>query len=300
MNEPISRAAALMNKNKVGAVFVTGPGGELMGIVTDHDLRERVVAGSVDYSAPVRSVMTAPVASITAESPLYEALLRMQDRSVDHLAILDDAGALTGFVRLRDLVHYQSSSSVIITDSVRRARSVGDIVEAHDKLPSLVKAVVDSEADTRYINRIISGVSDVVVQRLLAWRWSRSDRHRLDSPSWRSAARAGRNRPYSPTRTTPSSMKILIPTGPRRWPSTSSTSALSCATGLTRWATPTAKVACGPRTRGGTSLSRCGGHTSPIGSTTPVRRNSSSSTCSSTSAVWRRATHRPFTPPSRV
>ena len=31
-----------------------------------------------------------------------------------------------------------------------------------------MRAVVDSDADTRYVNRIISGVSDAVVQRLLA------------------------------------------------------------------------------------------------------------------------------------
>ena len=168
MNEPISRAASLMNKNKVGAIFVTGPGQELMGIVTDHDFRERVVGGASDLQAPIRSIMSAPVASITSDSPLYEALLRMEDREVDHLAIVDESDRLEGFVRLRDLVRYQRSSSVIIADSIRRSRSVDDIVEAHDKLPGLVKAVVDSGADTRHVNRIVSGVSDVVVQRLIA------------------------------------------------------------------------------------------------------------------------------------
>lgn len=168
MGEPISRAAALMNKHRVGAIFVTGPDNELMGVVTDHDFRERVVAGSLDYAAPIRSIMTAPVATISDDAPLYEALLRMQEREVDNLGIVNQAGQLTGFVRLRDLLNYQSSSSVIITDSVRRSRSVGDIVEAHEKLPALVKAVVDSGAETRYVNRIVSGVSDAVVQRLLA------------------------------------------------------------------------------------------------------------------------------------
>ncbi|MCL5734200.1 MAG: DUF294 nucleotidyltransferase-like domain-containing protein [Actinobacteria bacterium] len=167
MNEPISRVASLMNKNRVGAAFVTGPDQEIVGIVTDHDFRERVVGGSMDLQAPVRSIMTAPVASLSSDSPLYEALLLMQDREVDVLAILDDSGKLTGFVRLRDLVQYQRSSSVIITDSIRRSSTVQDISESHDKLPTLIKAIVDSGADTRYVNRIISGVSDVVVQRLL-------------------------------------------------------------------------------------------------------------------------------------
>ena len=42
MGETVRRAAALMTKNRTGAVFVTGPDGDVMGIVTDNDFRERV------------------------------------------------------------------------------------------------------------------------------------------------------------------------------------------------------------------------------------------------------------------
>ena len=37
-------------------------------------------------------IMSAPVATIPADAPIYEALLRMQERDVDHLAVMDDAG----------------------------------------------------------------------------------------------------------------------------------------------------------------------------------------------------------------
>jgi PAS domain S-box-containing protein len=168
MNETIARTATLMKKNRVTAAFVTGPDGALVGIATDHDFRERVVSEGLDQQNPIHTIMSAPLASISATAPIYEALLRMQERDVDHLAVLDDTGKLLGAVLLRDLARYQQSSSVIITDSIRRARSVGEIVEAHDRLPSLVKAVVDSGADTRYVNRIVSGVSDAVVDRLVA------------------------------------------------------------------------------------------------------------------------------------
>ncbi len=59
------------------------------------------------------------------------------------------------------------SSSVIITDSIRQAGSVDDILEAHRRQPGLVKALIDSGAKVRHVNRIISGVSDGIVERLL-------------------------------------------------------------------------------------------------------------------------------------
>jgi PAS domain S-box-containing protein len=167
MNNSISRAAQLMAKNQAGAVFVTGPGGELMGIVTDHDFRERVVAPGRDPGNPVRSIMTAPVVTIPSDAVVYEALLRMEEENIDHLAVTGEAGALVGNIRHRDLVRYQQSSTVISVESVSRAHSVDEIIEAQSRLPGLVKAVVDTGASVRYINRIITNVSDAVVQRLL-------------------------------------------------------------------------------------------------------------------------------------
>ena len=167
MGETIRRAASLMTKSGASAVFVNGPDGELMGIVTDHDFRERVVAAGLEPDTALRTIMTAPVDSISPDSLVYEALLQMQQRGVENLAVRDDSGKLLGLIRLRDLVQYQESSSVIITESIRRASSLDEIIEARDKLPGLVKAIIDSGADTRYVNRIISDVSDTTAQRLL-------------------------------------------------------------------------------------------------------------------------------------
>ncbi len=167
MNKSISRAAQLMAKNQAGAIFVSGPNGELMGIVTDHDFRERVVAPGLDPGKPLRSIMTAPVATIPSDAVVYEALLRMEERNIDHLAVTDETGALVGNIRHRDLVRYQQSSTVISVESVGRARSIDEIIEAQSRLPGLVRAVVDTGASIRYVNRIVTNVSDAVVQRLL-------------------------------------------------------------------------------------------------------------------------------------
>lgn len=167
INETITSTAGLMKKNGATAVFITSQEGDVMGIATDHDFRERVVSEALDPQSPIRAIMTAPVARILASAPIYEALMLMQERDVDHLAVMDSSGALIGAVHLRDLARYQQSSSVIITDSIRRARTTADVREAHNRLPGLIKAVVDSGADTRHVNRIVSGVSDAVAQRLV-------------------------------------------------------------------------------------------------------------------------------------
>lgn len=166
-NESIGTVASLMTRKEAGAVFVTDEDGGLLGVVTDHDFRERVVAGGVGGDGPVRRVMTAPVVTVPHDTLVYEALLRMRESGVEHLAVVDEAGSLAGSVRLLDLMGPQGSSSVVVTDSIARAASVQAIVAAHERLPGLVRAVVDAGAEVRYVNRIVSGVSDAVVQRLV-------------------------------------------------------------------------------------------------------------------------------------
>ncbi len=92
MTETVRRAAALMTKSRAGAVFVMGPDNDVVGIVTDFDFRVRVVAENLDLGTSVRAIMTAPVDSISEDAPVYEALLKMRERNVEHLAVTRRVG----------------------------------------------------------------------------------------------------------------------------------------------------------------------------------------------------------------
>lgn len=168
MHTPIGQAAARMTRQGSGAILVCGPNGEPVGILTDHDFRTRVVAEGFDPARPVCEVMTSPLVSISAQALVYEAILRMQEKGIGRLVVKDDAGRVKGLIRHRELVHYRQYSSVVLANTIREARSPDEIKEAHERLPSLVKALIDSGARVRHINRIITSVSDEITERLLA------------------------------------------------------------------------------------------------------------------------------------
>jgi CBS domain-containing protein len=74
----VAGAAREMRLAGAGAALVTD---EPRGIVTDRDLRNRVVAEELATSAPVRSVMSHPVRTLPADASIEEALLLMLDAS---------------------------------------------------------------------------------------------------------------------------------------------------------------------------------------------------------------------------
>ena len=63
---PCARRPRRMAEAEASAALVRLPDGQL-GILTDHDLRDRVVAGGVGVDAPVTEVMSVPAFTVTPE-----------------------------------------------------------------------------------------------------------------------------------------------------------------------------------------------------------------------------------------
>ena len=168
MNIPVNRAAKLMTRRRTSCLAVTsGEDGAVVGLVTDYDLRERVLAAGLSPDQPVYNIMSSPVVSLPETAPVYEAILTMQQRDVDHLGVRGTTGQIVNIVRSADLVQFHQYSSAVITSEIQRAQTIDEIVDARARLPRLVKTLLDSGARPRNINRVMTRMSDVIVERLL-------------------------------------------------------------------------------------------------------------------------------------
>jgi PAS domain S-box-containing protein len=111
MNLPIYQAAELMTKKKYSAILITSDSGEYIGIITDRDLRERVVAGHYNLEKPVFEVMTSPLIAINSSALIFEALLIMHNRSTRHLAVKDNNGKIHATISSEELLQIQRGST---------------------------------------------------------------------------------------------------------------------------------------------------------------------------------------------
>jgi len=101
-------AALVMNEHKIGSLVVTD-GGRLVGMITERDLLQRVVAARRDPAAtPVREVMTAEVVCGRPETTLEEARGVMKNRRIRHLPVTDAEDRLLGMVSIGDLNAHQA------------------------------------------------------------------------------------------------------------------------------------------------------------------------------------------------
>lgn len=102
-NADIQTVILEMTSKRLGATAVVGDNGELLGIVTDGDLR-RMLRDQKDFSTlQAKDIMNATPKMVSSEEYAASALAIMQEKSITQLVVVEDK-RLLGFVHLHDLL----------------------------------------------------------------------------------------------------------------------------------------------------------------------------------------------------
>ena len=163
----IEDAAAAMCQGGVSSILVVEEGG-LTGIVTDRDLRSRVLAVGFDPRRPVREVMTSPVLTLREEAAAFEALLEMVSRSIHHLPVVDEHGMAVGLVTDTDLVRLENSNPVYLAADIGGQTTLAGVVEQAHRIPTVLGQLVSRDVSAAEIGRVVTALGDAVRRRVVA------------------------------------------------------------------------------------------------------------------------------------
>ncbi len=92
------------------SVFVVGPGELLLGVLTERDIFGRIVAGHVDLTKPVESLMTTEPRTLDLDDTIRDAIDLMQTGRFRNLPVVDATGHLVGVIRQNDIIRYLAES----------------------------------------------------------------------------------------------------------------------------------------------------------------------------------------------
>jgi CBS domain-containing protein len=101
----ILKASHTMHENEIHSLLVE-ESGEYIGIITNHDISEKVVSEKLDPSvARVSSIMTTPVIKMDCQESMEVAAQIMRDNNVHHLIITANDQML-GILSITDYSKY--------------------------------------------------------------------------------------------------------------------------------------------------------------------------------------------------
>jgi len=156
-----------MSARAAGSIVVVGERGEPLGIVTDRDLRNRVVAAGAAADLPAAQIMSAPLVSVPADTPAFEALFEMTRRSVHHLGVLEGE-RLVAVVSSHDMVIADGAHPLALARAIEAAESLEGLAASAPRVIAVVRWLVDSGASASEIGRLVSEINDRLVTRALA------------------------------------------------------------------------------------------------------------------------------------
>jgi CBS domain-containing protein len=165
-DRPLREVARLMAEQNVNSMIVRAESGEL-GIVTDGDLRDRVVAEGMPVDARVGEVVSGPLTTVGADAAGADVMLAMLDNDVRHVGVLSPRNELLGVLGGIDLVAAEARTPFALRREISQARDKEELSEAAQRLRSTVVALHATKLPPQQIGRVISVVADALIRRMI-------------------------------------------------------------------------------------------------------------------------------------
>ena len=140
--------------------------GAAVGIVTDRDLRSRVIAAGLSPDEPVSAVMTEPAYTVSADRLTGDVLLDMLERNIHHIPVLSPAGEVLGVVDDGDLVAAEGRMPLLLRRAIGLAQTQADLAAAAAGLNPALIALRDAQVPAEQVAAVRSVVLDALTRRL--------------------------------------------------------------------------------------------------------------------------------------
>ncbi len=161
----IRSAAQVMAEHKVSSLLITDQE-ELIGIVTDRDLRTRAVAEGLAYDTPISDIMTRNPVVMDSGDYASEAVLKMMERNVHHIPIVKN-GRPIGVVSSGDLIQKESHGSIYLISDIYKQSDIEGLQAISRKMTHTFTQLVVADANTQMIGNAMSHIGTAFVKRLL-------------------------------------------------------------------------------------------------------------------------------------
>jgi len=165
----VRQAAGQMRTQRVGSILIVSDG-RVVGILTDTDLRNKIVAEGASVDISVDEIMSAPVYSIGAETPVFDALMEMSRRRIHHLVVTrgaDPASPLVGTLSDEDIAHAKGMNPAATIRRLEKARSITELARIRSEADGHLLRLYQHGIQCEDLTGVITEINDRLTIRLL-------------------------------------------------------------------------------------------------------------------------------------
>lgn len=162
----IQEAARMMSVRRISSVVVVQEDGVPVGIVTDRDLRDKVVSIGRTLTEPVRDIMSPPLIRVDSRDYCFEAVLKMLKHNIHHVLVIRD-GKLSGVITNHDLMLLQGKSPLSFAKDIENQHTVEGLIPVSRKINNIIGFLLKEGAKASNITKIITELNDRLVRKII-------------------------------------------------------------------------------------------------------------------------------------
>ena len=176
----IEDALRRMHEARIGSVLVVTADNRLVGILTRHDVLDRIALARRDLADPVSTVMTPEPLSLDAEASAYDAALLIAREGIRHVPVVEGERVI-GVVTERDLFALQRATLRTVRRTIADAGNVAELAAAARETRDLARKMLEQGIAAEQLTYMISTLNDALTRRVIALE---APHHALTDLTW--------------------------------------------------------------------------------------------------------------------
>ena len=155
---PVQILANTMIENSISSIMIVDHSHKLIGIITEKDLVQRVVAQGLGDSLTAQDIMTRNPYTVSPSDYYYEVLLMFYKNGVKHLPVVDNE-ALVGVITFQNLISKRDRGSMGILNTIEES-SFDNLPMVKEAIYDVLSSLIQDEITTIHTLEIITKLYD--------------------------------------------------------------------------------------------------------------------------------------------
>lgn len=163
--------AEIMIKKSVGAILVVEEEMLPIGIITDKDLRNKIVTGIFPIMATAAEIMTTPVITYPKKMTITQAQMAMMKSDISHLCITKDGtvnSKAIGMLSKHDVMVSLGNNPAVLIKAIKRAKKAKHLKPIRARIMQLLQGYLNQNIPMMLTTKIITELNDACIKQIIA------------------------------------------------------------------------------------------------------------------------------------
>jgi CBS domain-containing protein len=166
----IQEAADMMSKKQVSSIVVCEADLKPLGIITDKDLRTKVVSKGIPLETMTAKIMSTPILTRGKDASFSDLYLTMIKHRLHHLVLTEDGtdqSPVCGIISDHDVLISMGNSPAVLIHGLINTLDLKEMRLIRDQAEQMLRYYLENELAMDFIASVMTEVNDIIIKQAL-------------------------------------------------------------------------------------------------------------------------------------